>query len=199
MKQKIFLIAFAVCFSLLGASKASAQVKQGHPFHRLEQIFVDYPEYFPQYDFLRADDPNRLFNICYADHGTELRTLLDLIIEFVAEAEVHIALSKRMGLKPARLIVDRCEFWMKYFNDPVDPTQSPIARDFSGSIAHWPSWPDPSRPYPFSEGRIKWCNANHDGATQAQSDIRRDLDYARAKNKVLLSPSRYSVTVKKLK
>jgi len=165
----------------------TGSVEAQHPNHPLEQYIVDNPSYYPQYDFLRADDPNREYLKCYADYGTHLRELLDEIGNMSFYSGQYLALAKVKGVKVNKRIADRCKFWMSYFNHPVDPNQSPIARDIVGNASHWPSWPNtPGYGYPLSVGRIAWCQVNHDGAVQAISDLRNDIYYTKKKIKELL-------------
>lgn len=160
---------------------------QAHPLHPLEQYVVDNPTYYPQYDFLRADDPDNVFLQCYGDYGTHLRELLDGINKMSECCGEYEMLAKLKKQRANKRITTRGKFWMDYFNRPADPNQSAIARDIVGNASHWPSWPNtPGYGYPLNIGRIAWCQINHDSALQAISDLNNDIYYCEKKVKELL-------------
>jgi len=164
--------------SLFVSNFASAQT---HPMHALEQYVLDNPSYYPQYDFLRKDDPDRLFLQAYADHGTHVRRVVDGITKMTMCGAAYVSVAKHTGVRPAKRVVSNCDFWMNYFNQPKDLNQAPIARDICGNVAHWPSWSDSSIPYPLSIGRIAYCTIHHDAAVQAELNLTEDLEYCRGK------------------
>jgi len=122
--------------------------------HPVDQIYLQHPEYYPQYNLEAADG----FKEVFTEYIHWKRKLQDEITDLTAACTEARVRSK----KPPKKVLELLDTWRNYFNQPkhTDPVAMNICADFA-----------------LADNRVPFCRAHADAAMGAWMGAEKDKKY----------------------